>query len=363
MPFQRQYLSLKLLLLYSRLSGYLLSCLRELKDSGDIEIAAITYRGSSNAPFEFEAQETPFSWEKHSDELEYAEILEISREFNPEVVIMSGWMNRKYLRTARELRRTGTLTVAGCDTQWAGGAKQICRSLLGRLFLHQAIDVLWVTGERQRQLAQKLGYQGANCWEGFYSCDWRSFAIGGAKNQKRENSFLFVGRYAHEKGIDTLARAYQIYRQEADNPWELLCAGKGPLQQQIVECGATDLGFLQPRDLPKVMGKAGAFVLPSRSEPWGVVIHEAATAGCPLIVSHACGAGVHLVRDNYNGHKALENDARDFAKSMLRISSLSEEKRIEMGRNSHQLSQSYTPKIWTSTFLTGMKAAETNIHE
>ena len=32
--------------------------------------------------------------------------------------------------------------------------------------------------------------------------------------------------------------------------------------------------FLQPHDLVKMIDSTGCFVLPSRFEPWGVVVHE-----------------------------------------------------------------------------------------
>ena len=38
-----------------------------------------------------------------------------------------------------------------------------------------------------------------------------------------------------------------------------------------------------------------------RFEPWGVVIHEAAAAGLPIIASHLCGATTAYVRDGVNG--------------------------------------------------------------
>ena len=44
------------------------------------------------------------------------------------------------------------------------------------------------------------------------------------------------------------------------------------------------------------MAECGAFVLPSRKEPWGVVVQEAAAARMPVICSDSVGAGDHLVR-------------------------------------------------------------------
>jgi len=42
-----------------------------------------------------------------------------------------------------------------------------------------------------------------------------------------------------------------------------------------------DKGFVQPSDLPNIFAQAGVFILPSRYEPWGVVIGEALASGLP----------------------------------------------------------------------------------
>ena len=49
-------------------------------------------------------------------------------------------------------------------------------------------------------------------------------------------------------------------------------------------------------------------VLPSRSEPWGVVVLEAAAAGLALVVSDVVGAAVELVRPGVNGATVPPDD-------------------------------------------------------
>src|SRR5690606_27599003 len=145
--------------------------------------------------------------------------------------------------------------------------------------------------------------------------------------------FLYVGRYVPEKGLDTLADAYRVYRQQVSNPWKLVCAGAGPLKETLLAAGAEDRGFVQPGDLPALMHEASAFVLPSRFEPWGVVAHEAASSGLPLILSNACGAGVHLLRDLHNGFVFPAGDANSLAKAMVQLHELSPERHKDYQKN------------------------------
>jgi glycosyltransferase involved in cell wall biosynthesis len=120
------------------------------------------------------------------------------------------------------------------------------------------------------------------------------------------------------------------------------------------QTGIENRGFVQPDTLPSLMGEAGAFVLPSREEPWGVVVEEAAAAGLPLICSDACGSAVHLLKDRYNGFLVQSDRADHLARRLVTISMLSDEDRREMGARSHELSKQYTPARWADTLISGI---------
>ena len=171
------------------------------------------------------------------------------------------------------------------------------------IFLKSAIDVLWIPEEPQRRLADQLGYRDKNCWDGLYSCDWELARdepdpLALASNAPQ---FLFVGRYSEEKGIRTLLDAYEEYLTRAESPWQLACWNRA-LESLLNNSKATNLGFVQPSNLPRLMRSATSFVLPSAFEPWGVVLHEAAASGLPLICSEACRAGHHLLQHGKNGY-------------------------------------------------------------
>ena len=106
--------------------------------------------------------------------------------------------------------------------------------------------------------------------------------------------------------------------------------------------------------MPNVFAEASVFVLPSRKEPWGVVVHEAATTGLPIICSDACGAAVHLIHDGYNGFVFESGNVSDLARCLLTISQLDEHKRKVMSRRSWELSKQYTPDRWAETLIQGV---------
>lgn len=278
-------------------------------------------------------------------------------EFKPDAVYMSGWMDSGYLSVARAMRQRGVPVIAGLDGQWEGTFRQHMGVVGSPLMLHTSIDVLWAAGERQVEFARRLGFRGQRCWRGVYCCDWEKFArIPSDEFPPMTPAFLFVGRYVKEKGLGDLLAAYREYRRHSPQPWDLVCAGAGPLAPLLKgQPGISDLGFVQPDRLPEVFkGLAGVFVLPSRAEPWGVVVQEAAASGLPLICSEACGAGVHLVQEGFNGWLFETSNSEHLATCLRRAATSAPAVLREMGRRSHHVSQMLTPSGWADTLIRGV---------
>ena len=342
--------------LSSRLSGYAAAGLRRLKEDYGVDLLVFRWRPAEEAPFDV----SNFAWIEalHAKEdVELDEMMGLLEAFKPQALLISGWMDRDYLRAARIFKRRGVPVVAGSDTQWSGALRQQVGRLLAPWYLHPAIDVLWVTGERQRQLAKRLGYVGERCWSGVYACDWDRFARPdvGEPAETPVPAFLYVGRYAEQKGLDVLMAAYRQYRAAVKDPWRLVCAGAGKCRSLLTGAeGVEDEGFVQPEELPALMRGAAAFVLPSREEPWGVVIQEAAASGLPLLCSDACGAAVHLLQDRYNGFLFRAGDVRHLARCMVRLSETTEQERDRMAQRSYELSRQFTPQRWAATFVQGL---------
>lgn len=345
----------RLAILYSRLSGYLASCLKAVTERHGVELLVIRTPPVPDAPFD----DRHFSWITHLHDRtahDTDSMRLLLDDFAPDGVYMSGWSDKGYLRVAREQRRTGVPVVAGSDNQWKGTLRQQVGRLIAPYYLHPAIDALWVAGERQRQFAARLGYFGRHCWDGIYACDWDAFGSAHIPDKQLKNpAFLFVGRYVSVKGLQTLVEAYARYREHVDQPWMLRCAGTGPLEDLLDgQAGVVNAGFIQPDSLPDLMAHAGAFVLPSHHEPWGVVAQEAAAAGLPLICSEACGAAVHLLRDFYNGFLVATGDVDELTQAMVRMTLLTPGERSKMGQRSHELSRQYMPARWADTLVHGL---------
>ena len=343
----------RIAILYSNLSGYTAACQRALKERATAELLVVHWPIATEAPFD-DGVYAHIDYRYTRDKHDTSSLMALVSDFQPDVVLMSGWMDSGYMATAKDQRKKGVLVIAGSDTQWTGSVRQRLACCVAPWYLHSAIDILWVTGERQRYLAEALGYSADRCWTGFYSCDWERFA--GVERELGNKAFLYTGRLIDRKGIRSLLSAYRDYQLQVKEPWALWTAGTGLYSKQIGEAkGVVDYGFVQPDELPELMRKASAFVLPSLYEPWGVALHEAAAAGLPLLASEACGAGVHLLRDGFNGYTFRSGDSNDLCRKLIRLSELGEDALAQYGANSYSLSKQYTPKLWADTLINNLQ--------
>lgn len=88
---------------------------------------------------------------------------------------------------------------------------------------------------------------------------------------------LFVGRVSYEKNIDAFL--------EMDVPGTKVVCGVGPLEESLKERypHVYWLGVLRRDELAQVYAAADVFVMPSRSETFGLVMLEAMACGTPVV--------------------------------------------------------------------------------
>lgn len=136
---------------------------------------------------------------------------------------------------------------------------------------------------------------------------------------------LFVGRIEEEKGIKDLLSAYEIVLSRISSP-NLVIVGRGRLldytRQYVREKGWNNVlveGFVSPEKVIEYYGAADFLVLPSRHEPFGAVVHEALSAGLPVVASSAVGAIADLVVEKETGFVFEAGDVKALSELMIRL--------------------------------------------
>lgn len=343
--------AVRVAVLWPGLSGYINACLKELARRPQVELLVAHAPPVDEAPFD----DAEFGWIPEAVRLtsppDRADLLGRIARFKPDVMLVVSWHVPAFRHVLRRLDPR-PLRVLCMDNQWHDTPRQRLGVMAARWYLHPLYDAVFLPGERQACFAQRLGFPPDRIWRGLYCPDNESFARASTRAATRAPVFGYLGRLTKTKGITDLLRAYRLYRAATADPWGLVVAGTGPLADEVSGAeGVTYAGFLQPRELPGWLAGIGCLVVPSRFEPWGVVIAEAAASGLPIIATEACGAGPHLVHDFVNGRIAHTANEESLAECLQYVASATDNERIVMGEISRGLASVYTPRRWADTVL------------
>jgi glycosyltransferase involved in cell wall biosynthesis len=108
---------------------------------------------------------------------------------------------------------------------------------------------------------------------------------------------------------------------------------------------------VQPKDFLPYVQQTGVFVMPSLFEPWGVVMHEFAAMGFPLLVSNKVGASECFLEENKNGFSFQAGNINSLKEKLKMIMQLQPEQLNLMGECSYKLAEKITPGSWANTLI------------
>ncbi len=344
----------KILFLYTEIAEYFLAGIRALTEK-NTEVHIVKYPVNSEAPFKFQNTENILFYERNN--YNKKSLLTLIKKINPQIIIVSGWKDPAYLKAAAVFKKVIPVILT-FDNHWNGTIKQYFAVFASPLFLKTRFSYVWVPSNVQKKYARKLGYKEKNIFTGFYSADTSLFSrfyeqFKEQKSSKYPKNLLFVGRYIKEKSISLLWEAFSELQKEGFGiNSKLICVGTGKLfEQRMQHPNIKHLGFIQPKDMGPIISETGIFVLPSKFEPWGVVIHEMAAAGYPLICSEKIGAGKTFLDNGKNGFFFRSENKEDLKRALKKIMSLPPERLFEMGNISQIKSQQLSPEKWADTVL------------
>ena len=118
----------------------------------------------------------------------------------------------------------------------------------------------------------------------------------GIKRDSNRKVVLYVGRLSVQKGIDNLIRAFKIVSKKNDDAL-LYIIGEGPELSNLIHLSINldlsdkviFLGRVPDAEMEMLYSIANVFVMPSVSEPFGIVALEAIASNVPTIVSSQSG--------------------------------------------------------------------------
>lgn len=189
-----------------------------------------------------------------------------------------------------------TDALVACSRSLAQKAKEIFGEYITPICIHNGIDV-----EKFRRLA-------------------------GKRVSMERRVILSVGKFEKKKGQDVLIKAFSSLVQDyADIDLVLIGASADCLESLRKTCidESIDKRVFFHADMPhnevaRWFQKATLFVLPSRQEPFGIVLLEAGCLGIPVIASRVGGIP-EIINENVTGVMVEPDDVFALAKAMQQI--------------------------------------------
>jgi len=231
------------------------------------------------------------------------------------------------------------------------------RELYRRLVLKFFIKAAVVNGSLSKEYTSYLGLDKNKITTGGMAADSAFFRETSSKLKKDECRlkwnfdnetmvFLYVGRLIELKGIMNLLESWKEINFNA----LLVCAGSGNQTEEIkiylkensIE-NVQLLGTVEYKKLPSLYKASDVFIIPTLEDNWSLVVPEAMACGLPIACSKYNGCWPELVHENING-KVFDPLDKDDTLSMLNYFSTNKDRLVEMGKESNEIEQKFTPK-------------------
>ncbi|WP_104639665.1 glycosyltransferase family 4 protein [Helicobacter bizzozeronii] len=169
------------------------------------------------------------------------------------------------------------------------------KAWLKRFFLKR-ISKAFVCSHRHAKLLEVLGFKGELKITQGVGIIHKPLLCRNKRSYTK--NFICVARLSGVKNLEFLLRVFHNLPN-----FSLSLVGIGELESPLKQMASPNVAFLgaiENAQLTPLLCAFDGLILPSLSEPWGLVVEEALAVGLPVFVSVACGAHV-LVQEGVNG--------------------------------------------------------------
>jgi len=288
-------------------------------------------------------------------------------KYPSDLVVMPGYHRTEYwamLLICILLRRKRAVF---CDSTEFDRPKSDWRELAKRVFF-SGCDGFFCYGIRSKEYLLKYGaeeskiiyrYQAAALPHEYDPAEVLARYEGQASTARKVHRFTYVGRLSVEKGINDLLEAFaKLHAKRNDVRLDLV--GAGPLREELaarvselhMEQVVTFLGAKNINEIAELFIHSTALVLPSHSEPWGLVVNESLSYGCPVVVSNVCGCVPDLVLDGVTGYSFEVGDIAALSQAMLSATEMAAD-RVAVAKQCLDVISEFTPNRAASQILDG----------
>lgn len=252
------------------------------------------------------------NYEERSKVKSCKKIFNLLRNLNYKKVLIGGWDEIEYwsiLFLSPKYKNALVIESSYYESKTTGAVK-----IVKKLFLSR-IGTIFASGEDQIKLVHALNYNGSiikTRGVGIFNKGQRTID----ENTVREFKFICVARLSPEKNLDLLI---EVFNKTGD---KLLIIGEGDLMDSLKKKANENisfLGYVPNKEIAKFYSECNIFILPSKFEPWGLVVDEALYFGLPVIVSNHVGCRGELVEVYDAGCVFKYNDSVDLITKIKKV--------------------------------------------
>lgn len=268
-------------------------------------------------------QDIPMTW------LAWTLFMNVVRS-DADLVVIAGYHKVEFWVQLIAARFTGKRAAFFCDATYLDRPRNRLTGFAKGLFF-RSCDGAFCYGQRSREYL--LAY-GVADWKIFSRCQAAALPEGynaptalarrlSILKTGPQPVILYVGRLAPEKNLFILLDAFATLLGNKSGV-RLRLVGDGPDRTALEEAAARlglskhleFTGSLSGERLFSQYANATLLVLPSVSEPWGLVVNEALSCGCPVVVSKHCGCVPELVVEGETGFVFSPHDRQDLERTL-----------------------------------------------
>lgn len=292
-------------------------------------------------------------------------LLDRIKAYNPDAIIVYGWKHQSHFKALNYFHGKVPVLFRGDSTTLDDPLGFSLRTYFRFIFLrwiYRKVDYVLSPGTASDQYFLKSGLLQNQIIRAKHAIDNERFMNISKIEQEQlynlssslfirpnEIIFLFAGKFIDKKNPLLLIDAFAQLKRQEDNV-RLLLVGNGSLENTIKErisklplniaSSILVLPFQDQQQMKLLYRVASVFILPSKSETWGLSVNEALASGTPVIVSDKCGSSRDLVQNEMNGLFFKSENKQDLLEKMKMM--CTDDFREYLSGNTRNTLKSYT---------------------
>lgn len=273
-------------------------------------------------------------------------------EFKPTILNVTGYFDWAQILLMTYARLRGVKVVLSSESSAFDRDRSAMKETIKKWVLSQA-DVFFCFGKSSAHYLLKLGIPRSRITVRHAAVIdeeiiGNNFLEAKKHFRKTSRNFVYVGRLAPEKNLELLVSTFLKVSTKDATPWGLILVGEGPSRPSLEKIAADHphihfAGGHPWYKVPEWLAQSDVLVLPSKSEPWGLVVNEAMVCGMPVIVSNKCGCVRDIVKNGENGFTFRPGSEKELETALTYFIE-NPEKIDDMGARSRRIIEPFAAK-------------------